>query len=290
MRDVPAPLVPPEVDCTDLDAFMLNVERLMASELVALSTHEVIGAALLLWCRAWKQRPAASLPDDERVLAAYSRLTIQRFRKLRSEVMRGFVKCSDGRFYHAVLAEVAIRAFGAKTTHRKRREMDAERLRKWREQRDGNAGETRFVQEGREGKGREGKKEEEKEAAPAPPNGANAPQTPRPKCVEPGPEDVKSAIFGAGLSWLIRNTGANEPSCRSFLGSLIGQHGEITTATALLAAERAKPVDPRSWLKRNIGATNGQRPRNDQAQSDHGLSPELAGISAALARRSVQPG
>ena len=128
------------------------------------------------------------------------------------------------------------------------------------------------------------------EAAPASPNGAGAPRAPRLETVEPGSDDVKAAIFGAGLAWLIRRTGANESSCRSFLGSLIGQHGEIATATALLAAERAKPVDPRSWLKRNIGATNGQRPRNRSTQGEHGLSPELAGISAALARRPVQPG
>jgi len=35
MTDLPAPLVAPDCDCSDLDSFMLNVERLMASELVA---------------------------------------------------------------------------------------------------------------------------------------------------------------------------------------------------------------------------------------------------------------
>ena len=37
---LPKPLVPPDCDCTNLDGFMLNVERLMASELVAISSHE----------------------------------------------------------------------------------------------------------------------------------------------------------------------------------------------------------------------------------------------------------
>ena len=74
LRDLPEPLVPADCDCTDLDGFMLNVERLMASELVALSSHEVIASALFLWCRAWKQRPAASLPADSPLAAALKRL------------------------------------------------------------------------------------------------------------------------------------------------------------------------------------------------------------------------
>ena len=72
---LPAPLVPADCDCTDLDGFMLNVERLQSSELVALATPEELAAALMLWCRAWKQVPAASLPADDRVLAAFARST-----------------------------------------------------------------------------------------------------------------------------------------------------------------------------------------------------------------------
>ncbi len=140
MSELPDPLVPTHVDCTDLDGFMLNVERLMASELVALSSHEVVAAGLFLWCRAWKQTPAASLPDDDRVNAAFSRLSPARFKKLKSEIMRGFIKCADGRLYHRVLAEEALRAFEKKTAFRRKRETDKERLKKWRETQD----ETRF--------------------------------------------------------------------------------------------------------------------------------------------------
>jgi len=111
---------------------MLNVERLMASELVALSSHEVIGAALLLWSRAWKQRPAASLPDDDKVIAAFARMPLARFKKLKAEVLRGFVKCSDGRLYHRFLSIDAMRAFERKAAFRRKRETDAGRLREWR--------------------------------------------------------------------------------------------------------------------------------------------------------------
>jgi uncharacterized protein YdaU (DUF1376 family) len=158
----PAPLVESHVDCTDLDGFMLNVERLMASELVAVSSHEVVAAALFLWCRAWKQRPAASLPDDDRILSSFCRLPLHRFRVLKAQVLRGFVKCSDGRLYHRFLSADAVRAFEKKKAHRSRREKDAERLRKWRSGHDEthretsveSRSETRFVAD-RNGKDRD---------------------------------------------------------------------------------------------------------------------------------------
>ena len=155
-EEFPPPLVHADCDCTDLDGFMLNVERLMASELVALSSHEVIAAALFLWCRAWKQRPAASLPDDDRVNAAFSRLPLPRFKKLKAEIMRGFIKCSDGRLYHKILAEEATHAFERKMAFQAKRDADAKRLRKWRSSRDETPDETRFVAEGQgQGQGRD---------------------------------------------------------------------------------------------------------------------------------------
>lgn len=160
--DLPTPLVAADLDVRDLDGFMLNVERLMASELVALSSHEVVAAALFLWCRAWKQLPAASLPDDDRVIAAFSRLPLPRYRKLKAEVLRGFVKCSDGRLYHRTLAGEAVAAFARKRIYLDRREKDAERLKQWRlkharngnettaETEDETQVETRFVREGQD--------------------------------------------------------------------------------------------------------------------------------------------
>lgn len=139
MSELPEPLTPPDCDCTDLDGFMMNVERLMASELVALSSHAAVGAALFLWCRAWKQLPAASLPDDDRVLAAFARLPLKSFQKIKSEVMRGFVKCNDGRLYHAFLSAEARRAFDRKMAFRNKRDAEAKRLKDWRE----NKNETR---------------------------------------------------------------------------------------------------------------------------------------------------
>jgi hypothetical protein len=133
--DLPPPPVEPHVDCSDLDGFMLNAERLMSSELLALHGSEMLGPALLLWCRAWKQRPAASLPDDDRINAAYSGLPLKKFLKVKDAIMRGFVKCSDGRLYHRFLAAEAMKAYEKKLAFRKRRATDATRLKGWRNSR-----------------------------------------------------------------------------------------------------------------------------------------------------------
>jgi uncharacterized protein YdaU (DUF1376 family) len=157
--ELPEPLVGPEIDCSDLDGFMLNSERLMSSELLALYGNEIVGAALLLWCRAWKQRPAASLPDDDRVNASFARLSLTKFRQVKEAVMRGFIKCSDGRLYHRFLAAEATKAYEKKLQHQKKRAADAKRLKEWRESNhetpivanltnDETQDETRFVADG----------------------------------------------------------------------------------------------------------------------------------------------
>lgn len=117
MTVAPEPFTPSDCDVRNLDGFMLNVEKLMASELWAISTGEEFKAALALWCRAWKQVPAASLPNDERVLMAFSGAGA-RWKKVRDVALRGFVLCSDGRLYHPVLAADAIRAAKARQQRR----------------------------------------------------------------------------------------------------------------------------------------------------------------------------
>jgi hypothetical protein len=137
---------------------MLNAERLMSSELLALNGNDVLGAAIMLWCRAWKQKPAASLPDDDRVNAAFARLKVAKFRKVKEAVLRGFIKCSDGRLYHSYLAMVATNFYDRKLAFRKKREAEARRLKNWRDSKREThietPDETRFVAAGN-GKERE---------------------------------------------------------------------------------------------------------------------------------------
>lgn len=138
MSELPAPLVPAEVDLHGFPGFMLNVDRLLSSELVALGNCGECWAALMLWCRAWKQTPPGSLPNNDRVLGGFSGAG-RRWPKVRHMALRGFILCSDGRLYHPVIVEQVMIAWRKRENYR----ADQERLRIWREKkRAGNAVET----------------------------------------------------------------------------------------------------------------------------------------------------
>lgn len=94
----------------------LDVVRLRDSDLAATETAEAFRAAVMLWCASWHQLPAASLPDDDRVLAnlaGYGRV-VKEWQKEREGALRGWVKCADGRLYHPVVAEKAAEAWRGK--------------------------------------------------------------------------------------------------------------------------------------------------------------------------------
>lgn len=119
MSEEHIPPVPPECDLRGLPWMPVDTERLLNSDLWALSTPEEFKVALRLWCKAWQQRPAASLPDDDRILAELSGAG-RRWKKLRPMALRGFVKCTDGRLYHPVLAEKAAEAWAHRQAQRDR--------------------------------------------------------------------------------------------------------------------------------------------------------------------------
>lgn len=113
------PPVPPECDLRGLPWMPVDTERLLNSDLWALSTPEEFKVAFRLWCKAWQQVPASSLPDDDRILAELSG-TGRRWKKLRQVALRGFVKCSDDRLYHPVIAEKALEAWAHRQAQRQR--------------------------------------------------------------------------------------------------------------------------------------------------------------------------
>lgn len=119
MSDAPAPLTPPDCDLRDFAFMPLEVRRLLTSETWVLGTAEEKVAALSLWCEAWHQVPAASLPDNERMLAHLSGAG-SGWRKVREHALRGWVKCADGRLYHPVVAEKANESWAKKEAQRER--------------------------------------------------------------------------------------------------------------------------------------------------------------------------
>ncbi|MBO9624151.1 MAG: DUF1376 domain-containing protein [Sphingomonas sp.] len=126
------PLTPPECDLRGLPFMPLDVVRLTDSDLFALATGDEFKAAVTLWCKSWLQVPAASLPDDDRILAHLSG-SGARWRKLREIALRGFVKCADGRLYHPVIAEKAREAWDRREEWTERQNNKTERQKRWRD-------------------------------------------------------------------------------------------------------------------------------------------------------------
>lgn len=114
------PLVPADCDLRDFAFMPLDVLRLRDSELALKATGEAFRCAVLLWCAAWHQVPAGSLPDDDDTLAAFAGYgrAPREWKKHRSGALRGWIKCDDGRLYHPVVAEKANEAWRAKLEQR----------------------------------------------------------------------------------------------------------------------------------------------------------------------------
>lgn len=110
------PLTPPDCDLRNFPHMPLDVVRLRDSDLAALESPEACWAAVLLWCASWHQMPAASLPNDDRVLANLSGFgrVVKEWMKVKDGALRGWVLCDDGRFYHPVIAEKALSALESK--------------------------------------------------------------------------------------------------------------------------------------------------------------------------------
>ena len=108
------------MDLRGCNRFMLDVDRLLTSELVATGSAVGCWAAVMLWCYAWKQVPPGSLPDDDKILRKFATISVRQWTKYRTIALRGFVKCSDGRLYHRVLCEEVNRAWDQRQKFKER--------------------------------------------------------------------------------------------------------------------------------------------------------------------------
>lgn len=126
----PAPPVPADVDLRGIVFMPLMGDRLFKSATWIQASPRAQVAALRLWWHAFAHEvPAASLPDDDRLLAEHAGVPVASFRALKDQAMRGWVRCDDGRLYHKVVAELAIEAWTGRVRNR-------EKLRKWRERKE----------------------------------------------------------------------------------------------------------------------------------------------------------
>ena len=117
---LPDPLSPVDCDLRSFPFMPLDIARLFNSEFHAMADDTAWRAGLTLWLKSFHQVPSGSIPDDDILLARLAELgrDVKAWKKIREMALHGWVKCSDGRLYHPVVAEKAAEAWKGKVNQR----------------------------------------------------------------------------------------------------------------------------------------------------------------------------
>jgi hypothetical protein len=119
--ELPPPLVPAETDLRDFQFMPIDIVRLFNSGFHAVASDAEWRAGVTLWLKSYHQTPAGSLPDLDVELCRLAELgrDLKTWNKVKAVAMRGWVKCADGRLYHATVAEKVVEAWGKKQAKRR---------------------------------------------------------------------------------------------------------------------------------------------------------------------------
>ena len=85
--------------------FPFYVDNFAADGVVEAMTTEQVGAYILLLCKAWKEDPAGSIPDEDAILSRWARLSPETWQAIKRGVLAAFVKGDDGRFHQKRMRE-----------------------------------------------------------------------------------------------------------------------------------------------------------------------------------------
>jgi hypothetical protein len=119
---LPSPPVPAGFSLRERSPMPLSAEQILnATQFVEYAHEPIIGAAWIrLRAKAWTAMPAASLPASNYALSALCGLTPENFARYRTQILAGFVLCSDGRYYDVELADRIAELIAA---HARREEL-----------------------------------------------------------------------------------------------------------------------------------------------------------------------
>lgn len=80
-------------------AFQFYVDDFSSDGNVEAMTTKEVGAYILLMCKAWREEPPGSIPNDDRVLARWSRLAPDEWSECRTGVLAAFRLGTDSRWH-----------------------------------------------------------------------------------------------------------------------------------------------------------------------------------------------
>lgn len=110
MNNSNIPLTPKECDVSNFPYMPIEIDRLLNSETWILGDDSEKVASMTLWLKSWSQVPAASIPNNDKMLAHLSGMG-SKWKKVKEHVLRGWIDGGDGRLYHHVVAEKALEAW-----------------------------------------------------------------------------------------------------------------------------------------------------------------------------------
>lgn len=107
------PLVPADVDLRGFPFTPIFRARLFGSSFHARATDAEWRVGVTLWLRSWDQVPSGTLPDDDIDLCRLAELgrDLKTWAKVRERALHGWIKCTDGRLHHPVVAEGVLEAW-----------------------------------------------------------------------------------------------------------------------------------------------------------------------------------
>jgi hypothetical protein len=280
VTDLPDPMTPADCNLRGLPFMPLQVVQLLDSDLFIKSTGDEFKAAVALWCKSWNQIPGGSLPDDDQILEALS--CSKAWKKVKAMAMRGWVKCSDGRLYHPVVAQNALQAWEGREDHREVNENKKSRQQRWRERVKELSAELRDVgvtppmNASLSDLERLKRLHVDGDASTKASTGdatetstGDKPETAyKGQCKGQGitsgkgdksPNELtKEELWKAGKS-LLSEAGMPVAQCGSFVGKLVKDYTDAIVIDAVRAAVTASPADPKEYLKATCQRLAGER-------------------------------
>lgn len=303
LNPLPAPLSPPDCDLREFPFMPVYIQRLFNSEFHARVSDAAWRAGVTLWLKSFHQVPSGSLPDDDISLTRLAELAkdVKGFRKIKDQALYGWIKCSDGRFYHPVVAAAAAEALAGKKAQRAKTAKARlgallARLSKssdildiagmetsvqtvlqelsqhlsQTEMATVTASVTESVTESK--RKREGKGQGQGQGINTVPDGTGVPP------VKSVASMTKDEIWTVGKSLLIA-AGMPGAQCGSFVGKLCKDYGDAIVLDVVRAAVIERPADPASYMKKLAQMRKGEVPNRQEAleAKNRAVAAELAG-------------
>lgn len=275
------PLVPSDLDLRNMAFMPLDVVRLRDSDIARKESGESFRAAVLLWCAAWHQVPASSLPSDDVSLASYAGFgrDIKGWQKIKMGALHGFIECSDGRLYHSVIADKALEAGRKREAYRKRTKSATDA--RWK--RDGlRNGERNGLRNGERTDCNTdvsvSVRDKEKNSEP---NGSDAKASPI-------YTDSTHELWGEGIP-ILRNLGVSERDARSNVGRWLREtkNDAQRVLGAIQRARDARAIEPIAWVTRGL-QTNGNGQNHAGNRANQTIDEAGAELFAEAAARQCR--